>query len=249
MRQDFPAKAVLEPELIAETADYIVVYKPPAMHTVPLYAGESGTLLDWITGRFPEIRAVRGKKACEGGIVHRLDFETRGLVLAARNQRGFDFFVHEQKSGRFIKEYRALTAAAPHPLPGFPPRPPDSFSGLPAMKMPFVIESAFRPFGPGRKAVRPVVSAAGPAYRTEFIACSPEAGTVMCRLRLVRGFRHQIRCHLAWLGHPIINDTLYGGVHLKGSLQLEACELCFADPSSTETPNLKTVRCLLPAPA
>jgi 23S rRNA pseudouridine1911/1915/1917 synthase len=104
------------------------------------------------------------------------------------------------------------------------------------------IESFFRPWGPGRKAVRPVTAAQtlsrrkkteiagdqGSCYRTEILALGnlgleiqegksgppvfPEPqGLRVFSLQIRRGFRHQIRCHLAWIGEPILYDTLYGG--------------------------------------
>jgi 23S rRNA pseudouridine1911/1915/1917 synthase len=67
---------------------------------------------------------------------------------------------------------------------------------------------------------------------------SMEAGPVNClslRLRISKGFRHQIRCHLAWLGRPILNDALYGGMAFgNGCLALRACSLAFADPATGE---------------
>jgi 23S rRNA pseudouridine1911/1915/1917 synthase len=68
------------------------------------------------------------------------------------------------------------------------------------------------------------------------LECREEPGSsteakelVLCRARILRGFRHQIRCHLAWLGFPILHDSLYGGAG-EGVLALRACSLSFDDP-------------------
>jgi 23S rRNA pseudouridine1911/1915/1917 synthase len=227
------------------------------MHCVPLRPGDCGTLLDWYAAIFPPVRTVpvdrSGRKACEGGILHRLDYETRGLVLAAKNRRAFEFLKAQQDEGRISKEYRARCAPrAPVPS-GFPPPPPPDFppSG------PLVIASYFRPYGPGRKAVRPVL-APGPArrhiatdrgapYRTELLTVraardAASRGEWDCTIRLVRGFRHQIRCHLAWIGFPVVNDPLYAPGGADGGsggaeaplLGLAAQAISFPDPRTGE---------------
>jgi 23S rRNA pseudouridine1911/1915/1917 synthase len=76
------------------------------------------------------------------------------------------------------------------------------------------IESGFRPYGPGRKTVRPVINADLPPekiYRTGVLALESQKGFAVFKVLIQRGFRHQIRCHLAWLGFPLVNDPLYGG--------------------------------------
>lgn len=227
-----------KPYVAFEEAAYIVAYKPARIHCAPLKAGEGGTLVDWCAALFPEIPAVRGRKPVEGGLVHRLDFETRGLVLFARTQEAFDHVAREQEAGRFVKEYTACSAKqnVPGLLPGFPPPPP-----LPEMlNGPFTVASGFRPFGEGRKTVRPVsvLSAAkkekaldrGGPYTTEILEKNDAEDAVFFKLRLNRGFRHQIRCHLAWLGFPITGDTLYGGVNAgdgEGRIALCAAALAF----------------------
>jgi 23S rRNA pseudouridine1911/1915/1917 synthase len=120
---------------------------------------------------------------------------------------------------------------------------------------PFVIESFFRPYGPGRKQVRPVTDAGykhrkiasdnARFYRTEIVGvweASPLQYVIT--VRLCRGFRHQIRCHLAWIGCPVLNDPLYGppsasvaanagaNAATDGFLALRATGLAFTDPSS-----------------
>jgi len=227
-----------EPAVVAETAAFLVLYKPAGMHSAPLARGAGGTLLDWCAGFFPETLLIRGRKAIEGGLLHRLDRDTAGLVLVARTQAAFDDLHAQQEQGFLIKDYvaRCTRRAQAAALPGFPP--PPFYSGGPG-----VIESAFRPFGPGRRAVRPVIAAnefrkekqandRGHWYRTEIRESREEKDQrLILSVRLARGFRHQIRCHLAWLGWPIIGDELYGGATESGeTLALLAHALSFKDP-------------------
>jgi 23S rRNA pseudouridine1911/1915/1917 synthase len=244
---------------------------------------------------FSEVLNVKGRQPWEGGLIHRLDFATEGLVLIARNQSAFDRLFAFQEEGRLLKEYSAVSRLPPPPavpLPGFPPPPagifgpagrfgaipvstsaasappsPGAGPGAPATgpgapgTLP-VIASGFRPWGPGRRAVRPV-PASGPAepalpsrrnsretawdrgapYRTEIHAVETRGASIRFTLRIVRGFRHQIRCHLAWLGFPLINDALYSGPPAPGdpsgaaafdtappAIALRAHTLRFPDP-------------------
>jgi 23S rRNA pseudouridine1911/1915/1917 synthase len=229
------------PAVLAETEAYAVVYKPPRMHSAPLAknAGEGGTLVHWYAGSCPAALALRGRRAGEGGLLHRLDYETRGLVLFAKTQDALDALTFQQERGLFTKEYGALCGKGPLPGGTVPPAPE---RGEP----PFTLESAFRPFGPGRREVRPAAfppagrqrkAAAldrGGPYVTEVLEQVPlPGGLVYFRLGIRRGFRHQIRCHLAWLGFPILNDGLYGAGG-EGLLALKAQGLAFFDPQSGE---------------
>jgi 23S rRNA pseudouridine1911/1915/1917 synthase len=174
--------------------------------------------------------------------MHRLDYETQGLVLFARTQRGADSLLAQQEEGKIAKEYSALVSRPGRILPGFPPFP----QAVPGGLFPRLIESPFRAWGPGRRAVRPAFPGTaggrklafdkGSPYQTriqewreEAAPSAPLEGLTVCRAAIIRGFRHQIRCHLAWLGFPILNDSLYGGAG-EGLLALRACSLSFADP-------------------
>ena len=221
-----PLSDMCLPAVLVEEKDFLIVYKPPRMHSAPRPRSvEADTLLDWCVLKFPDIANISGRKAGEGGLLHRLDYETQGLLLIARTQAGMDFFLEQQNSGKIRKEYSALTSPAGQHFPGFPAeKPPSPRPGL-------RIQSAFRPYGPGRKAVRPVT--AGEHYVTEILETQPFAGGLTAfRLGIVRGFRHQIRSHLAWLRVPILNDSLYGGESFgRGFLGLRACSLLFTDPA------------------
>jgi len=221
-----------EPYVLDETDDFAVLFKPPKMHSVPLAKKSGGTLLEWYARIFPDVV----------DLMHRLDFETHGLALAAKNLKAWEFLKAAQDGNEFIKEYSAVCSSSSCvsslPASGFPPPP---FSGCePSAQKHIVIESYFRPFGPGRKLVRPVIddgkkhrelaADSGGFYRTTITGKEGDVLTV----RIKRGFRHQIRCHLCWIGLPIQNDPLYPNPSPPSSnlLALRAHALFFTDPSS-----------------
>ena len=216
--EEFWLTPSMEPHIVTETPSYLIAYKPPRMHTAPLQPGEENNLLAWIALRFPEVLQIKGRKEIEGGLIHRLDYETQGLVLCARTENAMKTLLAQQEMGEIIKEYEACCHKDRYPLlPGFPPSP----------EYTTVIESAFRPFGKGRKAVRPLVEdntrhKMGELYRTEIISCAEMGDTCFLKIRIRKGFRHQIRCHLAWIGRPILYDPLYGGGGDSGFLALRA---------------------------
>ena len=241
------------PALLHRGEDYAVVYKPPLFHSVfpsKKSGGKKPCLLDWCLSQFPGLEKLQGKRPGEGGLSQRLDYGTDGLVLLALTQKRLDAFLAQQEEGLIAKEYSAL-ASEGRGLPGFPRGP-----AFPPGGWPLRVESAFRPFGPGGKAVRPVLEKKpgkdfildrGNFYNSlveeaeELETAAP--GLYRFRVRIFRGFRHQIRCHLAWLGFPLLNDRLYGGTVLPKAgedprpLGLRARGLSFPDPAGEGTIN------------
>ena len=177
---------------------------------------------------------VRGKKSIEAGLLHRLDTDTRGLVLFAKDQAVYDFLAARQEAGQMIKTYCAFAE----------PCLPDA-----AVHRIAVVESQFRNFGPGAKMVAPVFPGSrqykkdGRLYTTvvEAVDILPSLPLIRVRCRLSRGYRHQVRAHLASIGLPIVGDPLYApqkaetvrGAENRGvSLQLYAVSLEFPDPEN-----------------
>ena len=177
---------------------------------------------------------VRGKKAIEAGLLHRLDTDTRGLVLFAKDQSVYDFLAARQEAGQIIKTYCAFVE---------PCRPDAAVHRIAA------VESQFRNFGPGAKMVAPVFPGSrqykkdGRLYTTvvEAVDILPSLPLIRVRCRLSRGYRHQVRAHLASIGLPIVGDPLYApqkaetvrGAENRGvSLQLYAVSLEFPDPEN-----------------
>lgn len=214
---------------VAETEDWAVIEKPHGLPSAPLEEGEAETALSIFLASCPEADAVRGKKPVERGLLHRLDTGTRGLILIAKTQSSYDALERAQQDGLIRKGYFALCDA------GESSRPP---------QVPYTIISAFRPFGPGRREVRPVFPGqrgfdeGDRLYRTDVTEIALRDGVAAIFCELVRGYRHQVRSHLAHLGYPILGDPLYNDRDRErvasgedvGPLQLHAIALSFPDP-------------------
>lgn len=152
-------------------------------------------------------------------LVHRLDRDTSGVILAARSQPAASFFGKAMIAQKFSKTYLALIAAPPEPRGG-------------------VIEAPLRREEIGREAYmrvcpadHPDAQTASTRYRT--LAVGPGAALIECSPKT--GRMHQIRVHLASLGLPIIGDARYGGSLMVGGrpaarLMLHAAALTFPHP-------------------
>jgi len=190
---------------------FAVVFKPGGLPSAPLSEGDDSALTR-VVGLFPEASSVVGRKGVERGLVHRIDTGTSGLVLVATDQAFFDCLQEAQSKGLFRKWYRAGVApvgSLVETLGGFPPCPV-----VPSVGSEFSVESSFRPFGPKGGQVRPVSAFSGRAalrkgggrlYSTSIKLVSESEA--VCSI--TSGYRHQVRCHLAWCGIPVGNDPLY----------------------------------------
>lgn len=227
--ESFLINDLLVPQILITERDYLLVFKPSGMHSAPLKNSPGVTMFDWCGEKFPEFAKLIGRKKGEGGLLHRLDYETHGLMIIARTEAGMENLLNQQKEGKIIKEYEAFTKKAAAGMPGFPPQYFDNSAQR------FTIKSAFRPYGTGGKAVRPMLQGKK-EYVTEIIERKEKSnGVISFTVKITSGFRHQIRCHLAWTGYPIINDKLYGGATFgNGMLGLSASGISFLDPSTGE---------------
>ncbi|MEK7146632.1 MAG: pseudouridine synthase, partial [Patescibacteria group bacterium] len=105
----------LEPSVIYETADFVAVNKPAGLlvHRIKLKMenGERGmepTLVDWLLKKYPEIKNVGDDPKNRPGIVHRLDKDTSGVILIARNQKFFEYLKNLFQNHQIKKTYLAL---------------------------------------------------------------------------------------------------------------------------------------------
>lgn len=229
-------------KILHSTSDFVVAVKKAGVHSAPLKADDTDSALSFIAQDFPQVLTVPGKKEVEGGLIHRIDYDTAGLLLFALNQDFYNHMMACQDKGLFKKGYIARCHYESHCtelLGGFPPSPrslqPDFlkksvspvFSNLSEKAFSsctFTVKSGFRPFGPGRKQVRPVTDQSGKfsqrkakgskqgssqIYSTELSITKTDEKGLLVEASITKGYRHQVRCHLAWCGLPVIGDPLY----------------------------------------
>jgi 23S rRNA pseudouridine1911/1915/1917 synthase len=181
-------------QLLHEDAQLVAANKPAGMPTHPLRVGERGTLANALVARHPECAQVPDDPR-EGGVAHRLDTDTSGVVLAARTREAWLALRRAFSTGQVEKEYWALVSGAP-PDEG-EIRAALAHAGDPR-KVEAVSEYADHPVR-----ARPAV--------TRFEVMARGADVALVRARTSTGRMHQIRAHLAHAGHPLVGDTLYGG--------------------------------------
>jgi len=189
--------------ILSQDAAMLVVDKPAGMHCAPLRPGETGTLLQLVIEAFPEVGTLPGVKEIEPGLVHRIDRDTSGAVVIARTAAAFVALRASFQGLHVQKAYQAACRAG------------DARAGEER-----AVESRFAPLGVGRRKVR-VVTADEPSarireaatsalYRTDAVLEAVHGDRAIVRAVIARGFRHQVRAHLAFLGLPIFGDPLYG---------------------------------------
>lgn len=184
-----------ELEVVFEDETLAVVDKPAGVPCHPLAPGETGTLLNAAVARWPELARV-GIKPLELGLVHRLDTKTSGLVLLAKTEASRRFLSAELKQGRLRKIYRAVVHGRVKPARGE--------VGVPLGHHPKDKRRMVLALPGQRLRGRPLLAL------TRFQVVQRATERTLLELELVTGVTHQLRVHLAGLGHPIIGDDLYG---------------------------------------
>jgi 23S rRNA pseudouridine1911/1915/1917 synthase len=212
--------ASLALEVIHEDAAVIVVNKPGGVPCHPLQAGERDTVMNAVVARFPDT-ATAGEKPLEGGLVHRLDNGTSGALLIARNRGAFEKLRDAIRAGRIARRYEALVTGSLERKTQIDA--PIAHHAKNARKMVVGDPSSANP----KRAGRAATTLAEPIRRVgEFTLLSVTPKT---------GSRHQIRVHLASLGHPIVGDTLYGGPAIPalahGRFWLHLRDVAFDSPA------------------
>ena len=193
-------------KLIYSSDDILAFYKEGGLPTVPLKSNTEGdSLLKRISQDFPEVLTVEGKNGWEGGIIHRLDTLTSGLVLVARNNETYNLLMEEQRNNRIKKEYKAEVSKVSSPLSSFE-KFPYSWSGDE-----IVVTSFFRSYGPKGASVRPTLNIKKADSPKQYCTLIKRINPTLFLCTITQGFRHQIRSHLAWSGYPIVGDDRYGG--------------------------------------
>lgn len=200
-------------EVLYQDADVVAINKPAGMVVHAGAGRHSGTLVNALVHRFGKLSEVGGEQ--RPGIVHRLDRETSGVILVARTDAAHRNLA-EQFAGREVKKvYLALVQGR---LKGESGRITAPIARDPIRRTRMTTRLAR-----GRSAI------------TEYKVQKRFDGFSFLEVRIGTGRTHQIRVHLASIGHPVVGDKLYGGAASPlGRFFLHAHEITFASPSSGE---------------
>lgn len=216
-------------EILYEDGDLLAINKPAGMVVHPAVGHESGTLVNAVLYHCGDELSISHEK--RPGIVHRLDKDTSGVILVAKNDKALDFLQQQFKTRTIKKEYLALVEGHIQP------------------------ESALIDAPIGRDVrqrkkmavIRPNSSATSRPAQTQYklemaydefslVRCFPHTGRT-----------HQIRVHLAYIGYPIVGDDVYGRRKQRIKLNrhfLHAAKITFQRPSDGET-----ISCEAPLPS
>lgn len=184
--------------IVLETPSLVIVDKPAGQPSVPARARGKfpaqslGTLAFALSERFPEMRGV-GYSPLEAGLLHRLDTQTSGLMLAARSRRAFETLQRALSQDRIEKRYYAVVRSDERLVPSTltAPLKPDPKNPRKVM--------VCHPDDPRANSAETVIT---PLRRGR--------DWTLLDVKAPRAYRHQIRAHLAELGFPLAGDVLYG---------------------------------------
>lgn len=183
--------------IIFQDKDIVVIDKPPGLVVHPAAGHGSGTLVNGLLAACPDIEGIGGE--VRPGIVHRLDKDTSGVMIAAKNDRAHRALVEAFKERTIEKSYLALCTGAPRKRKGE--------VDLPIGRHPVRRKEMSTRSRSGRPAVT----------RYEVIKYW-SVGVCLVRLHILTGRTHQIRVHMSAIGLPVLGDGVYG----KGAAGLKA---------------------------
>lgn len=220
--QDFSSELYYIPpqniplDIVYEDENMLVVNKPSGMLTHPTTTEKENTLVNALKYKYGEnLSDINGE--FRRGILHRLDRNTSGLLMVAKNNRAHEFLANQIKEKTAIRKYLAVVKGG-------------------------IDEDMILNYPIGRHKTQPqkmdvVFDEKGKPSLTELKVLEKFKDATFVELTLRTGRTHQIRVHLSHIGHPVYNDTLYGFGKIKIKTEeqvLEAYKLKFTKPFGDE---------------
>ncbi len=214
--EDKPLEAVAQDiplSILYEDCDLAVVLKPCGMVVHPAAGNPDGTLVNALLHHLKDLSGIGG--VTRPGIVHRLDKDTSGLLLVAKNDTAHAALSRQLKDRKMEKHYLAVVEGAMKEPSG-------------AVDAPIARSRTDRK----RMAVDPL----GRPAMTEWRVVEELKGGTLLDVHLITGRTHQIRVHMAHIHHPVAGDPIYGLKHGLPAprLMLHAASLAFTHPATGE---------------
>ncbi len=204
-------------DVLFEDSDLLVVNKPPGMTVHPSPGHATATLVNAVLAHCDDLSGIGG--VMRPGIVHRLDRDTSGVILVAKNDAAHNALARQLKERSVEKTYVALVEGTPKPVEGI--------IDAPIARDP-------------RNRTRMAIVPGGRASETSYRLVERFRGYSLVEARPKTGRTHQIRVHLAAIGHPIVGDRLYGKASPLASRQfLHAQRILFTHPGTAERMQLE----------
>lgn len=215
------AESKLKVSILYEDPHVLAVDKPAGVATHGFSGKDGNTLANFLLAIRPELERV-GKSPWEPGLVHRLDRETSGVLLVAKRQESFDNLRRQFRRGLIEKKYQALVWGE------------SEREG--SVSYPMIHDSS------DRRKMKAVVKTSSRQKKekkwralTRYRTLATSGKHSLLEIEMATGVTHQIRVHLAAIGHPIVGDDLYGAQHAE-SLGLDrhflhATSLAFSHPA------------------
>ena len=199
-------------DVLYEDGDLLALNKPAGMTVHPSPGHRTSTLVNAILAHSPDLSGIGG--VMRPGIVHRLDRDTSGVILVAKDDAAHNALARQLKDRQVEKVYVALVEGTPSP--------PEGVIDAPIARDP-------------RRRERMAIVEGGRDAVTAYRVVERFTGASLVEARPKTGRTHQIRVHLAAIGHPIVGDRLYGRASpLVGRQFLHARQITFKHPATDE---------------